>query len=84
MLVGGGPGGLECARAAAIRNLHLAAHALGLGTLWFTLYDRKVLREILGIGPDEVPLALVLMGRPAAPSAPVPRKNVKEKMFYLR
>jgi 5,6-dimethylbenzimidazole synthase len=79
-----GPTGYQHACAAAIQNIHLAAHALGLGTLWFTLYDRKILREILSIGPDEVPLALVLMGRPAAPLAPVPRKNVKEKMIYLR
>jgi 5,6-dimethylbenzimidazole synthase len=79
-----GPMGYQQACAAAIQNIHLAAHALGLGSLWFTLYDKKVLREILGIGPDEIPLALVLMGRPAAPIAPVPRKDVREKMIYLR
>jgi 5,6-dimethylbenzimidazole synthase len=79
-----GPMGYQHACAAAIQNIHLAAHALGLGTLWFTLYDKKVLKEILGIGPEEVPLALVLMGRPASPAAPVPRKDVKQKTVYLR
>jgi len=79
-----GPTGYQHACAAAIQNIHLAAHALGLGTLWFTLFDKKALGEILAIGPDEVPLALVLMGRPAAPSASVPRKDVKEKIVYLR
>jgi len=79
-----GPVGYQHACAAAIQNLHLAAYAMGLGTLWFTLYDRKMLGEILGVGPDETPLALVLMGRPAAPPAPVPRKAVKDKIIYLR
>ena len=79
-----GPAGYQHACAAAIQNLHLAAYAMGLGTLWFTLYDRKMLGEILGLGPDEIPLALVLMGRPAAPFAPVPRKPVEDKIVYLR
>jgi 5,6-dimethylbenzimidazole synthase len=79
-----GPTGYQHACAAAIQNLHLAAYALGLGTLWFTLYHKRILGEILGIGPDEMVLALVLIGRPSAPPAKVPRKDVKEKIVYLR
>jgi 5,6-dimethylbenzimidazole synthase len=80
----GGPMGYQHACAAAIQNIHLSAHALGLGTLWFTLYDKKRLGQILAVTPDEVPLALVLMGRPATRAASVPRKDVKDKVIYLR
>ncbi len=76
--------GYQAACAAAIQNMHLAAHALGLGSLWFTLFDKKVLREILGIVPEKVPLALVCLGKPATPPSPTPRKELKEKVTHIR
>jgi nitroreductase len=39
--------------AAAIKNMLLAAHSLGLGSLWFTLFDRFTLKKMLEI--DEAP-----------------------------
>jgi nitroreductase len=63
--------------------MHLAAHALGLSSLWFTLFDKKAMREILGIATEKTPLALICLGKPKAPSAPVPRKEVKERTTYV-
>jgi nitroreductase len=79
-----GPMGYQAACAAAIQNMHLAAHALGLSSLWFTLFDKKAMREILGIAPEKTPLALICIGKPGSPPIPVPRKEVKEKTIYIR
>jgi 5,6-dimethylbenzimidazole synthase len=79
-----GPMGYQAACAAAIQNMHLAAHALGLSSLWFTLFDKKAMREILGIVPEKIPLALICLGKPAIPPPSVPRKQVKEKTTYIR
>jgi len=52
--------------------------------LWFTLFDKKVMREILSIAPEKTPLALICIGKPGSPPAPVPRKEVREKTSYIR
>jgi len=70
--------------AAAIQNMLLAAHAEGLGSLWFTLFDRKVIRRILDIEETKEPLALICLGKAAAPSLKTPRMDVKEKTRYVR
>jgi len=76
--------GYQAACAASIQNIHLAAHSFGLGTLWFPLFDKKVLRGILVIGEDKTPVALVLLGKPGASPTAMPRKNVKDKTRYIR
>jgi 5,6-dimethylbenzimidazole synthase len=76
--------GYQHACAAAIQNVHLAAHALGYSTLWFTLFDKKIIREILGVPLQKVPLAMVCLGRPASEIPAVPRKSLEEKVRYLR
>jgi nitroreductase len=79
-----GPMGYQAACAAAIQNMHLATHALGLGSLWFTLFDKKAIRELLSIAPEKTPLALICLGKPGSSSAPTPRKELKEKTVYIR
>jgi len=79
-----GPMGYQAACAASIQNMHLAAHALGFSSLWFTLFDKKTIREILGIVPEKMPLALICLGKPGSSLAPTPRKEVKEKTTYKR
>jgi nitroreductase len=79
-----GPMGYQAACAAATQNMHLAAYSLGLSSLWFTLFDKKAIREILSIAPEKMPLALFCLGKPATPPAPVPRREVKEKTTYIR
>ncbi len=76
--------GYQAACAAAIQNIHLAAHSFGLGSLWFTLYDKKALRGILEISDEKTPLAIVLLGKPGAEPTAMPRKNVKDKTRYIR
>lgn len=76
--------GYQHACAAAVQNIHLAAHALGLSSLWFTFFDKKPLREILGIDPDKTPLALVCLGKAGAEIHKMPRKEVREKTRYIR
>lgn len=70
--------------AAAIQNMHLAAHALGLSTLWFTLFDRKALREILEIGEEKFPVGLVCLGKPDGEPMQVPRKEIEKFTRYIR
>jgi 5,6-dimethylbenzimidazole synthase len=69
---------------AAIQNILLSAHALGLGSLWFTLFDRKVLRDILSIEADKDPIALILLGKAAAAPQQTPRVAFKDKVRYLK
>jgi nitroreductase len=69
--------------AAAIQNMLLAAHAAGIGTLWFTFFEKTDVRRILGIPPEKTPLALICAGRPARDTAPIPRKDVRTKTTYL-
>jgi len=76
--------GYQHACAAAIQNMHLAAHALGLGSLWFTLFDKKPMREILSIAPEKMPLGLVCIGKAGWEPTPAPRKDVMEKTTFIR
>jgi nitroreductase len=84
MFMEDGSMGYQAACAAAIQNMNLAAHALGLSSLWFTLFDKKALREILGVVPEKTPLALICLGKPERSPAPTPRKDIKEKAIYIR
>jgi 5,6-dimethylbenzimidazole synthase len=76
--------GYQHACAAAIQNVHLAAHALSYSTLWFTLFDKKIMREILGVPLEKIPVALVCLGRAASAIPAVPRKDLKEKVHFIR
>jgi nitroreductase len=68
---------------AAVQNMMLAAHALGLGSLWFSLYESAAVRQILGLDPDKDPVALLCIGKPASAAASK-RKDFREKTTYLR
>lgn len=76
--------GYQHACAAAIQNMNLAAHALGLGSLWFTFFDKKALRQILGTPVEKTPLALVCIGKAEGAAQQMPRKSVKDRTTYLR
>jgi len=76
--------GYQAACAAAIQNIHLAAHALGFGSLWFTLFDKNAIREILNIDAMKTPVALICLGKKASEPQVMPRKHVKEKITYIR
>jgi 5,6-dimethylbenzimidazole synthase len=76
--------GYQAACAAAIQNMLLAAQALGIGSLWFTLYDKKILREILGLDPEKTPVGIICLGKPDGPLPSVPRKALTDKITFLR
>ncbi|MFO7738120.1 MAG: nitroreductase family protein [Desulfatiglandaceae bacterium] len=76
--------GYQHACAAAIQNMHLAAYALGLGSLWFTFFDKKAMREILGIDTRKTPIGLVCLGKKEREPDPIPRKAVEEKTTFVR
>ncbi len=76
--------GYQHACAAAIQNMHLAAHALGLGSLWFTFFDKGAMREILEIPAGKTPLAIVCLGKPRGQVPAPPRKDAKEKTTSLK
>lgn len=63
--------------AAAVENILIAAHALGLGAVWTTVYpdpDRMLGFTNLFSLPEEIaPFALVTVGYPAARPPPVDR-----------
>jgi len=61
----------------------LAAHALDLGSLFFTMFEKSHIRRILDISDEKTPVALVCIGKPNQPQKPVPRKDSKEKTVYL-
>ena len=58
----------EQERAAAIQNLLLAAHALGLGTCWISVRGTdwaKMAAQVLGIPDEEWLISVVSIGYPA-------------------
>lgn len=67
---------------AAIQNICLAAHSLGLGSLWYTLYEKETAREIFGVEKD--PVGIVCLGYPATPPGQTRRKSLEEKVRYIR
>ena len=79
---GTGRGYLE-ACSAVVQNMLLAAHALGLGSLWFTVFEGGSLRKTLGLDPGKDPIALVCIGKAAGGPAPAKRKDFKEKTIYM-
>jgi nitroreductase len=79
---GTGRGYLEGCSAAA-QNMMLAAHALGLGTLWFSLFEAAAVRQILRLDAGKDPVALLCIGKPVSSGA-TKRKDFREKTTYLR
>jgi len=75
--------GYQYACAAAIQNIHLAAYSFGLGTLWFTLYDKKNIRKILNIPSEKNPLSIICLGKPATEIHTPKRKDIRSKIIEI-
>lgn len=84
MFMEGESTGYQHACAAAIQNMLLAAHALGIEGVWFTFFDREPMGKILGVDAKKTPIALICLGKPDGKPAAMPRKDVKEKTSYIR
>lgn len=76
--------GYQHACSAAVQNMLLAAYALGLGSLWYTLFDANSINAILDIDPPKVPLALVCIGKQGGELLQTARKNALEKTTFIR
>ncbi len=75
--------GYQRACSAAIQNMLLAAHALGIGSLWFSIYDPEVVRKILDIESPKVPMAIVCLGKPASEPSKPGRKDISKVTRYI-
>jgi len=61
---------------AAVENMSLAAHVLGLGTFWITQTgDREKVREVVGLPEDRLVVAVLALGFPANPPRSGPKRR---------
>ncbi len=65
--------------------IQLAAHAVGLGTVWIQTmgYEEKI-REILGLPENYTPVAILAIGYPDEKPEPPERKSLEEIVFRNR
>lgn len=60
--------------AIATQNMHLAAHALGLGSVWLGIHPRPEreagVRALFGIPAEVLPISLLVLGHPGEKKAP--------------
>lgn len=70
---------------AAVMNILLAAHALGLGAVWTGIYPRedrvKAFQARFKLPPHIIPLALIPIGWPAT-TPPQPERWAPERVHY--
>ncbi|HEY5270638.1 MAG TPA: nitroreductase [Anaerolineales bacterium] len=74
-----------CAAAAAVENLLLAAHSLGLAAKWRTgEYARDPrLKAFLGFAPDQHLIAFLYIGYPANEPGPVNRLGYEDRTVWM-
>ena len=75
--------GYQQACAAATQNMLLAAYSLGLGSLWFTMFDKKAMRDLLGIAQEKTPMGLICLGKISGEPPRTARKDYKEKTSFI-
>ena len=68
--------------AAAIQNMCLMAHELGLGTLWIGGFEGEKISEILSVPNGLVPLAIVLVGFPNEDPPPPKRRDMTDILHF--
>lgn len=76
-----------CATAMAVQNMWLTAHALGLGSYWSTGAKAftSEMRDLFGLGENDLSLGLFFIGKPAIPN-PMGRRvsKVEDKTNWVR
>ncbi|MFQ5997272.1 MAG: nitroreductase family protein [Dehalococcoidales bacterium] len=68
--------------ALAMQNLVLAAHSLGLATVYVGRFDAKEAARILAVPEGYCFVAMTPLGYPAETKNPRPRKELSEIVFY--
>lgn len=74
-----------CAAAAAVQNLLLAAHALGLASKWRTgpaAYDSDI-KAFLGLQPDQHLIGFIYVGYAEAEPAPASRPAHDDRTVWM-
>lgn len=56
----------------------LAAHALGLGSVWVGAFDDEAVLDVIGATPDLVPVAMIAIGHPAENPEKRPRRALHD------
>jgi nitroreductase len=74
-----------CATAAAADNILLGAQALGIAVLWSTggTVLQPVMKEYLGLGPEDSILGLLYLGYTEEPQRPGKRTPISEKTKWI-
>ena len=68
--------------AAAIQNMLLTAHSLGLGACWVGAFDEDEIWRILGL-PEEISVqGIVTIGYADEAPEPPPKKRIEHVMFF--
>ena len=70
--------------ALAMQNLVLAAHLVGLATVYVGLFDAREAARILGVPPGNCVVAMTPLGYPGEAKEPRPRKELSEIVFTER
>jgi nitroreductase len=73
------------AAAAAIQNLLLAAHAIGLGAKWRTSEWARdpMVKEFLGFEPDQHLIGFVYIGYPEFVAEPPERPSFEDRTVWM-
>lgn len=69
--------------AAAVQNMLLLIHSLGLGATWVGAFDDDGVSSVLGLAPQERPVALLPTGFPRVDPRPTPRRPLEEVVEYV-
>lgn len=74
-----------CATAAAADNILLGAEALGIAVLWSTggTVLQPIMKEYLGLGPEDIILGLLYLGYTDEPRGPGKRTPIAEKTKWI-
>jgi len=70
--------------AASVQNLLLAAHELGLATVWVGAFHEEEVRRVLDLPPHLRPVTIVPVGYPAERPAPPRRVSKEEAIVFVR
>lgn len=69
--------------AAAVQNILLTATAYGLGSCWVGAFDEARVRDILGLDPKFMPVAIIPIGYAATEPMEIPRRSVEETTLVM-
>ncbi|MFH0848066.1 MAG: nitroreductase family protein [archaeon] len=70
--------------AAAIQNILLAAHSLGLGGCWVGAFDEDAVAKIIRSPAKVRPVAIIPIGKPVARSNQTPRMSLERVVYRER